>query len=67
MCAKLPCAPNSISSMVAIMQNTQEKADLQKMKVNDTKIGKARVNGNKLYIGGHRPSSLGCRSIVVVG
>ena len=55
--------------MVVIMQNTQEKADLQKMKVNTTKITKVRADGNKLHTGkneGHRPSSLGSRSIVVV-
>ena len=33
------------------MQNTQEKADLQKMKVNATKITKVRVDGNKLGTG----------------
>ena len=32
------------------MQNTQEKADLQKMKVNATKIQKIRADGNKLRI-----------------
>ena len=48
MCAKLPCAPNSISSMVVIMQNIQEKFDLQKTKVNATKIRKVRADGNKL-------------------
>ena len=51
------------------MQNTQEKADLQKTKVNATKIAKVRADGNKLRTGkngGHRPSSLGGRSIVVV-
>ena len=56
-------------SMVVIMQNTQEKANLQKMKVNATKITKVRADGNKLCTGkngGHRPNSLGSRSIVVV-
>ena len=69
MFVKLPCAPNSISSIVVIMQNTQEKADLQKMKVNTTKIRKVCADGNKLRTGkdgGHTPSSLGCRSIGVV-
>ena len=50
MCAKLPCAPNNIS-MVVIMQNTQEKANLQKMKVNAMKITKACADGNKLRTG----------------
>ena len=54
--------------MVVIMQNTQEMADLQKTKVNATKIRKVCVDGNKLKNGGHidSPSSLGSRSIVVV-
>ena len=55
--------------MVVIMQNAQEKADLQKTKVNATKITKVHVDGNKLVLGkkgGHRPSSLGGRLIVVV-
>ena len=30
------------------MQNTHEKADLQKTKVNATKITKVRADGNKL-------------------
>ena len=38
-------------SMVVIMQNTQEKADLQKTKVNATKITKVRADGNKLRTG----------------
>ena len=50
MCAKLPCVPNNIS-MVVIMQNTQEKADLQKMKVNAMKITKVHADGNKLHTG----------------
>ena len=37
--------------MVVIMQNTQEKADLQKMKVNAMKITKVRADGNKLHTG----------------
>ena len=40
--------------MVVIMQNTQEKADLQKMKVNSTKIRKVCVEGNKTCIGEER-------------
>ena len=55
--------------MVVIMQNTQVKADLQKRKVNAIKIRKACVDGNKLHTGkngGQMPSSLGCRSIIVV-
>ena len=51
MCTKLPCTPNSISSVVEIMQNTQEKADLQKTKVNVTKIRKVCMDGNKLCTG----------------
>ena len=53
-------------SMVVIMQNTQEKADLQKTKVNATKITKVRVDFVLGKNGGHRPSSLGGRSIIVV-
>ena len=34
--------------MAVIMQNTQEKAELQKMKVNATKIRKVHADGNKL-------------------
>ena len=42
MCTKLPCVPLSV---VVIMQNsTQEKADLQKTKVNTTKITKVHVD-----------------------
>ena len=33
------------------MQNTQEKADLQKTKVNTTKMQKVRVDGNELRTG----------------
>ena len=45
----LPCAPNNF--IVVIVQNTQEKADLQKMKVSATKIRKVRADGNKLRTG----------------
>ena len=45
MCAKLPCAPNSL------VQNTQEKADLQKTKINVTKIRKVCADKNKLCTG----------------
>ena len=53
------------------MQNTQEKADLQKMKVNAmkinaTKITKVCADGNKLCTGKEWRPSLGGRSIVVV-
>ena len=51
MCAKLPCVPNSISSVVEITQNTQEKADLQKTKVNVMKIRKVPADRNKLHTG----------------
>ena len=37
--------------MVVIMQNTQEKADLQMTKLNATKITKVRADGNKLRTG----------------
>ena len=63
MWAKLSCAPNNL------VQNTQEKAALQKTKVNATKIQKVRADRNKIFTGkngGHRPSSLGGRLIVVV-
>ena len=53
MCAKLNyhvCLAIFLS-MVVIMQNTQEKADLLKMKVNATEITKVRVDGNKLRTG----------------
>ena len=33
------------------MKNTHEKADLQKIKVNATKITKIRADGNKLRTG----------------
>ena len=48
MFAKLPFAPNSL---VVIMQNLQEKADLQKTKVNATKMRKVRADENKLFTG----------------
>ena len=49
MCAKLPRTPNNLSLyMVVIMQNTQEKANLQKTKVNTTKTRKVHVDRNKL-------------------
>ena len=52
MCAKLPCAPNNISQWwLVIVQNTHEKADLQKTKVNATKITKVRAEKNKLRTG----------------
>ena len=37
-----------------LRQNTQEKADLQKTKVNSTKITKVRANRNKLRTGKER-------------
>ena len=45
--------------MVVIMQNTQEKADLQKMKVNVTKITKVCVDGNKLCSYWERMEAIG--------
>ena len=48
------------------MQNTQEKHDLQKTKVNATKIRKIRADRYKLHTAGHTPSSLDGRSVVVV-
>ena len=51
------------------MQNTQEKGDLQKMKLNTMKIRKVRADGNKLHTGKEwrpRPISLGGRLIAVV-
>ena len=39
--------------MIVIMQNTQEKANLQKTKVNATKARRFCVHGNKLYTGNH--------------
>ena len=38
---KLPCAPNNL---VVVMQNSQEKSDLQKTKINATKIRKVRAD-----------------------
>ena len=37
MCAKLPCAPNNL---VVIIHNSQEKFDLERTKINKTKIRK---------------------------
>ena len=52
------------------MQNsTHEIADLQKTKVNTTKIRKVHADGNKLRTGKewrYMPSGLSCRSILVV-
>ena len=48
------CAQQSYS-MAVIMQNKQEKADLQKMKVNAMKIRKGRVDRNKLCTGAIYP------------
>ena len=38
-------------SIVVIIQNTQEKANLLKTKVNTMKITKVRADGNKLRTG----------------
>ena len=54
---------------IVIMQDAQEKADLQKTKVNATKIRKVRVDRINFVLGkngGCMPSSLGARSIVVI-
>ena len=52
MCAKLPCTcAQQYFSVVVIMQKTQEKANLQKMKVNAMKIPKVHADGNKLHTG----------------
>ena len=54
MCAKLPCVILRVHvyfSMVVIMHNTQEKANLQKTKVDITKIRKVCAKGNKLCTG----------------
>ena len=52
------------------MQYIQEKSDLLKTKVNATKILKVRADMEISFVlgknGGHRPSTLGGRSIVVV-
>ena len=52
--------------MIVIMQNTLEIADLQNMKVNATKVRKVQRNFVLRKNGGHRPSSLGSRSIIVL-
>ena len=55
MCTKLPCTPNNIPQW----QYTEEKADLQKTKVNTMKITKVRADGNKLHTGSEcRPIGL---------
>ena len=53
MCAKLNyhVCLEIFLSMAVIMQNTQEKVDLQKTKVNATKITKVCEDGNKLCTG----------------
>ena len=54
MCANLPCVILRVHvyfSMVVIMHNTQEKANLQKTKVDITKIRKVCAKGNKLCTG----------------
>ena len=53
MCAKLNyhVSLEIFLSMVVIMQNTQGKVNLQKTKVNATKITKVRVDRNKLRTG----------------
>ena len=52
MCTKLPCAPNNVFlSVVVIIQNTQEKTDLQRTKVNDTRIRKISVDRYKFHTG----------------
>ena len=48
MCAKLPCVPNKL---IMITQNSQEKADLQKKKVNTMKIIMVHADGYKLCTG----------------
>ena len=55
--------------MVVIMQNAQEKVDLQKTKINATKQEKfVRMETNFILgkNGGHMPSSLEGRSIAMV-
>ena len=47
-------------------QNTQEKADLQKTKVNEQRFVWTEINFVLGKNGGHGPSSLGGRLIVVV-
>ena len=53
---------------MVVASNHAEKADLQKMKINIMKIRKVHGDGNFVLgkNGGHRLSSLGGRSIVVV-
>ena len=56
MCTKLPCAPNNLA---VIIQNTQEKADLKKTKVNATKVNATKItevcaDENKLRTGKER-------------
>ena len=46
--------------MIVIMQNSQEKADLRKMKINTIKTGKVHTHGNNF------PTGKGGKSIVVV-
>ena len=48
MCAKLPCAPTTSLNGNDRVDYTQEKANLQKRKVNVTKIRKVHADGNKL-------------------
>ena len=45
MCAKLPCA----LTIILNGNNTQEKINLQKTKVNSTKITKVHTDRNKLH------------------
>ena len=53
--------------MIVIVQNTQEKADFQKTKVNATKARKVcAVNFVLGKNGSHMPSSLGGRLTVVI-
>ena len=44
---------------IVIMHNTQEKANLQKIKLNTTKIRKVREDGNKLCILGKNGGYIG--------
>ena len=66
MCAKLPYVP----TYLVIMQNIQEKANLQKTKANMTKITKVCADRNKLCTGKewkpYAQYSLGGKLIVVV-
>ena len=52
--------------MVLIMQNTQEKADLQKTKVNAMKIRKTEINFVLGKNGGYMPNSFSGSLIFVV-